>query len=742
MKTRYMKKLGLAVLPLVLMASCQNEDIENVNSIGSGEKTTLHCIMGSYNIPQSRAQVELNNMDVNQEAFVWNAGDSFTLYNTENLVVSSVFEIADYREDEGLSASADFVGEGTFENGTKVTAIYPVQENNVVGADNVMTLTLPDVSMNGNADEDWKDYMSQRMFMYADAVMADTNTSLTFNHLCAMIRISYTNATDVEQNISDVVLSGDGNYFGSEIKFGLADNAIAASVVSSSVGLKFNSTVVIASGETANFYVLFFPGVDASVGTLTVQINEEKVEMSLSDMTAKAFEAGKRYWFNVMETKTDGLVWKKDVVSEGVIANLPIIRILESWYGEDYFVKDENGFVPVATNKEAIEGITSLGLRGADIDNLDGIEYFKNLEELNVASLGLRTLDVSAFPKLKRLECFDNNLTELDLSGNPELVYLICHTNNLSVLNVSKNIALEELACATNALGNIDVQNNLNLKILDCYNTSISELNVMNNENLTELYCGKNLFEELNVSANPKLQTLNLSFAKYGRGSSSSDYPQSFISSLDLSNNLELVNLDVDNAKLLTSLDLSKNTKLQYVNCSMTAISSLDFSNNPELLEVTCHNCERLKSINVTKNPKLTKLNCPYSIISELDVTGNPLLTELVCQSDYLASLDVSANPLLTKLDCGYSLIQTLDVSKNTELTELRCHYAHLSELDITANQKLTFITCGCQKNDEGEENVELTLTLTEEQRPMWEKMVVEYDYYNERVNLNYIEIE
>lgn len=733
-----MKKIGLVVLPLVLMASCQNEDIENVNSTGSGEKATLHCIMGSYNAPQSRAQVELNNKDVSQETFVWNANDSFTLYNTENPAVSSVFTIADYREDEELSASANFVGEGTFENGTQVMAIYPAQESNVIGADNVMTLTLPDVSMNGNSDEDWKNYMSQHMFMYANAVMADVNTDLIFNHLCAMARVSYTNATDVEQNISNITLNGDGDYFGTEIKFGLADNAITASAVSSSVGLEFNSDVVIASGETVNFYILFFPGVEASNGTLTIQMNGQEVKMSLSDMTTKAFEAGKRYWFNIMETKTEGLVWKKDVVSEGVIANLPLIRILEDSYSTDMFVKDENGFVQVANNEKAIEEITSLYLRDADIENLDGIEYFKNLESLNVADLGLRTLDVSFFPQLKRLECFGNNLTELDLKANTDLEYLRCNNNELSVLDVSGNAALKELYCANNVLGSIDVQNNLNLKVLDCDNTSISELNVMNNQNLTELYCGKNLFEELNVSGNSKLQILNLAWAKYGGGSASSDYPSSFITSLDLSNNPELVNLNIGNAKLLTSLDVSKNTKLQYVDCGMTAISSLDFSNNPELLEVVCDNCERLKSINVTTNSKLTKLDCPYSIISELDVTGNPLLTELVCQSDYLASLDVHANPLLKTLDCGYSLIRSLDLSNNTELTDLRCQYAYLSELNITANQKLTSILCGCQKNDEGEENAELTLILTEGQRSMWEEMAT--NFYNERVNPQYVE--
>lgn len=668
MKTQYRNKLWLAALPLAFaMGACQNEEIaEAGQSVNVEGKTVLRATMGSYNAPQSRAQVELGNTDESQEVFMWNTEDAFMVYNQEDPAVSSLFTISGYDE-ANPSTEATFVGEGEISEGAKVTAIYPAPDASAVSGD-MVTLTLPQTSMTDGSDEDWKNYMSQNMFMYAQTTMTGANAALTFNQLCTMVRISYTNATDTDQSISKVVLTGDGNYFGNVMEFNL--NTYKGSVTSAaSASLEF-ANLTVASGRTVDFYLLFFPGDDASNGKLTIGINESQVEMSLSDMETKAFEAGKRYWFNVMQTKADGLIWKKDA-PEVLITNLPLIKYLED-YRNVSFTKDENGYVNVWDNIDQISQVTNIGLNYAEgIENLEGLEYFTNLTYLNVSNMGLTSLDVSMFPNLETLECWNNQFEKLDVSANAKLVNLTCYEAGLSELDVTHNPELETLSCGGNNIASLDLSKNLKLK---------------------SLMVGGEFGEKYNP-----------------------------IASLDISNNVELVDLVLIECHNITNIDVSKHTKLENLMFPETGITSINLKNNTALSRLTCYYAP-LTQLDLSNNKSLTFLYCDDTQITELDVSNNPLLNELRCADTPITKLDVSKNPLLEILWCRSTLITTLDVSNNPELTDLNCGDCCLRELDITNNPKLTWIPCGGQR--ENYESIELILYLTQEQNDnLWANM-------------------
>lgn len=668
MKTQYRNKLWLAALPLAFaMGACQNEEIvEAGQSVNVEGKTVLRATMGSYNAPQSRAQVELGNTDESQEVFMWNTEDAFMVYNQEDPTVSSLFTISGYDE-ANPSAEATFVGEGEISEGAKVTAIYPAPDASAV-SDNMVTLTLPQTLMTDGSDEDWKSYMSQNMFMYAQTTVVEANTALAFNQLCTMVRISYTNATDTDQSISKVVLTGDGNYFGNVMEFNL--NTYEGSVTSAaSASLEF-ANLTVASGRTVDFYLLFFPGDDASNGKLTIGINESQVEMSLSDMETKAFEAGKRYWFNVMQTKADGLIWKKDA-PEVLITNLPLIKYLED-YRNVSFTKDENGYVNVWDNIDQISQVTNIGLNYAEgIENLEGLEYFTNLTYLNVSNMGLTSLDVSMFPNLETLECWNNQFEKLDVSANAKLVNLTCYEAGLFELDVTHNPELETLSCGGNNITSLDLSKNLKLK---------------------SLMVGGEFGEKYNP-----------------------------IASLDISNNVELVDLVLIECHNITNIDVSKHTKLENLMFPETGITSINLKNNTALSRLTCYYAP-LTQLDLSNNKSLTFLYCDDTQITELDVSNNPLLNELRCADTPITKLDVSKNPLLEILWCRSTLITTLDVSNNPELTDLNCGNCCLKELDITNNPKLTWIPCGGQR--ENYESIELILYLTQEQNDnLWANM-------------------
>lgn len=694
MKTYY--KLIGAVLPFALLAaSCQDENIvESGNKTGEGI-ITLHATVA----PQSRAQIALGTEDASREIFMWNENDSFVLYDRSNpTVTSGTFTISAYTENEH-GPEATFVGEGNFVQDMPVTAIYPAQEGNVT--ENAATLTLPGVTMTDGSEDEWKDYMRQSLFMYADATMDGNNTALAFRHLCALIRVSYTNATATDQTISNVTLTGDGNYFGSTMKFGFVDNGATTTVSSDILTFGF-SGLTVASGRTTDFYFLFFPGEDASAGTLTVGINGKTIEMSLDELLSGNFEAGKRYWFNTIETD-DGFIWKKDV-PEVLITNLPLIHFAEL-QNQIQFTKDEKGFVNVALNQTQISQVVSLGLNYAsDVDNLDGLEYFTNLRDLVTYKMGLTALDVSKLTELRTLVCSDNpDLGHLDVSANTKLQELQCSNTGLSELDVTKNTELVTLICVYNDIAELDLSQNLKLKELDIsVNDVISSIDNIASTELTSLVMeGCSNITELDVSRYTQLEHLNC-------------YDTS-----------------------ISFLDVSQNTKLETLHCGGTQISELNLENNLALCELGCSRLENLTEIDISKNTALTRLFLSAAKITKLDVSNQPLLSFLACNDTGITELDVSQNPELVQLYCEQTRITSLDVSHNPKLNDLQCYGCGLTELDITNNPVLTALMCGNQYQfnpTTGTGPIDMILYLTEEQKQNLIDGNMEWDANNARV--------
>lgn len=623
MKTQYRNKLWLAVLPLAFaMGACQNEEIaEAGQSVNVEGKTVLRATMGSYNAPQSRAQVELGNTDESQEVFMWNTEDAFMVYNQEDPTVSSLFTISGYDE-ANPSAEATFVGEGKISEGTKVTAIYPAPDASAV-QDGVVTLAFSDpygTSVGDNSEWMIRDYMMKHMFMYATATMEGANSTLTFHHLCAMARVSYTNASGADQNISEVMVGTGTNCMNNSMTFNLKDNTYEVNDNSASVRLTFND-LTVASGRTVDFYLLFIPSGNSlgNSDVVRVCINDMEVTMPASDITSQKFEAGKRYWFNVMQTKADGLIWKKDV-AEGVITNLELIAAVEE-QNNISFIKDENGFVDVNANQEMIQKVETLNFSNRNVDNTDWLKYFTELKELRLNNIGLRSLDLSYNVKLEKLLCYSNYLTELDLTNNKSLTFVSCFNNELESLDVSENLELESLYLTNNPLQALDVKNNTKLVSLD-FSGTVSYIDFSNNLNLKDLDCSYSDLSILDVSMLSKLEFLWCNNIN--------------ISSLDVSHNTALKELRCGNEKL-TSLDVSKNIALEILSIAQSPITSIDVTNNTELHGLYCSECQ-LKELDITKNPKIEFVDSPGTVMfscgNQCDAEGNPIEITLYLTSN------------------------------------------------------------------------------------------------------------
>ncbi len=138
----------------------------------------------------------------------------------------------------------------------------------------------------------------------------------------------------------------------------------------------------------------------------------------------------------------------------------------------------------------------------------------------------------------------------------------------------------------------------------------------------------------------------------------------------------------------LTTIDLSHNKKLSYINCHHNQLNELDVSGLPLLETFYCgHNA--LPSIDVSKNEKLEDFNCQNNHLDTLNVSQNKELVKLGCGSNNLTELDVSENKKLKTLGCYENKLRNLNLGNQIELEWLSCGTNPLSVLDVSANTKL-----------------------------------------------------
>lgn len=239
------------------------------------------------------------------------------------------------------------------------------------------------------------------------------------------------------------------------------------------------------------------------------------------------------------------------------------------------------------------------------------------------------------------LYCPMVSLTGLNVSNCESLEMLSCYGNGLSVLDLTKNSKLYYLDCGHNVLSELDLTQNPSLLYIDCQDNRLKSLDITKNEELLYLYAQTN-FEMGNIdfSHNKKIREI----LAYGATN---------MTSLDVSNNLDLLRLSVDQTGLST-LDLTKNTELLILNIGLTKITSIDLSKNTKLRELYLTQRSpyeyRHKTLDLTNNPELIRLFASYNDLTNLDLSKNPKLQSLFLSGNNLKNLDLSNNHEIIEL--------------------------------------------------------------------------------------------
>lgn len=209
----------------------------------------------------------------------------------------------------------------------------------------------------------------------------------------------------------------------------------------------------------------------------------------------------------------------------------------------------------------------------------------------------------------------------------------------------------------------------------DC--VGFSHLTIKDKPKLKELmvYGGSYSSKNLTLSNLPNLEILDISYNKY--------------STFDTSVFPKLRKFTCEANLDLTSLKLTQNSALEYLNCAECPLSSLDLSANSQLAELYANN-DNFKTLDVSRNTQLQVLHCPGNKITGLDLSHCSQLRDLWCDSNKISHLDLQACSELTKLSCGENKISSLDLSSLNKLVSIKASDNPLVSLAIPTGGKLT----------------------------------------------------
>ncbi|MCQ2467836.1 MAG: DUF4214 domain-containing protein [Clostridia bacterium] len=186
-----------------------------------------------------------------------------------------------------------------------------------------------------------------------------------------------------------------------------------------------------------------------------------------------------------------------------------------------------------------------------DIGAIDGLDHFKNLNELIVGRSYVTSIDLTGCSNLEVLVCGDNSISSLDLSCCPKLKTLYCNYNRLISLDLTKCPELETIYCDVNNIDFLDFSKCTKLVTVDCSdNKKITSLDFSNCSKLSKL-----------TASDCTLTSINLSGCE------------------------ELLELRLYSNPDLSSVDLSTCSKLYHFNAYNINVSYLNIANNPCLIE-------------------------------------------------------------------------------------------------------------------------------------------------------------
>jgi len=215
--------------------------------------------------------------------------------------------------------------------------------------------------------------------------------------------------------------------------------------------------------------------------------------------------------------------------------------------------------------------------------------------------------------------------------------------------------------------------------------------------NITHLICTRQELSSINVSKNAGLKYLDvtgnqLTFLDVNKnaGLIELNVSNNKLATLDFSRLTALVRLDVSGNQL-TSLNVSELTALQSLLVGGNLLTSLNVSELTALQNLSVGG-NLLTSLNVSELTALQTLYVGGNLLTSLNVSGLTALQTLYVDGNLLTSLNVSGLTALGFLDVSNNHLTSLDVSGCTELREINAHSNSLTTLNVSGLMALEIL--------------------------------------------------
>lgn len=204
--------------------------------------------------------------------------------------------------------------------------------------------------------------------------------------------------------------------------------------------------------------------------------------------------------------------------------------------------------------------------------------------------------------------------------------------------------------------------------------------------NLTELICWNQKLTTLDLSKNLSLQELQCQ----------GNYD---LTELDLSANTQLTGLCFTSTGI-SEIDLPQHSKLEWVECQYTEITSLNLSDAQNLKTVNCSVNYELTALNLDGCTALESLDYRQCNLKTLDLSDCSALSVLAGDRNYsLADIEFPANcENLTQVMVGSTAISELNISYAPKLQTLGCNGTGITELDLSGMPELRWLDCYANK--------------------------------------------
>ncbi|MBW4777287.1 hypothetical protein [Prevotella histicola] len=640
--TNRLKTYALCIGLALSVVSCSNDDFEGTNTTDD-QLVDMTFVSAGLESPSNAEDITPSNQAKTRTVLgsdgttvTWQANDKigigFKGYQPKNYPFTT----------PTAGSDVHFWGTAPNVNNVAYFMMYPYQQDAKISANsNIQAIYQYNFPKEQNAIAGTFDPKAN----VSVGIIPQRGKPFVAYNIGGLLRFSLRGTSNVKQ--VKLLSIGQENLAGnlkSTITFANNGKISAATNVFTTASPVVNLTPASGSFEEGKAYYIALPEQKLAQGLTLVFIMQDgkailkKVKQEVNIQRAKVYNLGE---MALDPTKAKDFILKNQGLIEAVAAKVSGL------------VKTADGHLNIyaADNLEKIlsfKGI--LEVKGnPKLTSIDELQYYRNINGLTLqGNTNLAgELNFNKYPQLTdRIEVAGSPLvTKINVTGLDKIVQLQAHDlNGLKEVVTGGNTKLNLFALyGNNSLESVDASNMPALTNLQTYYSSnIQTINTTNSPNLNNFngISNSSLQNFIGLSENSKLQTF------WASGSKIESYDFSKMT------NLRDVNLASAAVKEIKGLSAA-GANLQNLQLSNTHVASLDISNNPNLTSIDLYNVKELTALDVTHNPNLIKLRLPMTSISTLDVSKCTKLTYLGVAHCKLSTLDIRNIPGLTTFYAG-----------------------------------------------------------------------------------------